>query len=912
MKKIPRNNSTLKNFLSLTFNESLLTLKNRIIENYHLLDKNLFYNSTFCNNQTLFTLSLPSFLKPIKDREESDIIFISLYLSKIQKLEQLIKSNVPIHGDDVNQKKKAQEEFYKLLTYVSINVSYIKFQSNRLLMRYGEEGENFYIILNGIVSIIIPIKKTIEISLCEYFRYISLLIIYKEKELLHNVVKDNKKTKINLDMPGFDYFFNKYEKNFLSAIKNAYLKYKENLENNKPKKICSPEKINNNKNNKKIAHRYSLNIKTEEETNLQKLKEFLSMYLTKDELKYYLNTLNDPSFEKVEYNDHVLLTSENYIKRISNYSIVDNPFIANKIKKTERQGIRANIKHPLTIYEYKKVTELTSGEMFGDIALSSTTSNKRTATIITANECHFASLFKNIYKKSIQDARETHKNNVIDYICNTNIFYGFPRFILSKKFFNNFVFKNTKKNQLILKNKETNPNIILIKEGTYEILYNGSIHDIFKLINIYYKNLTSIYSTDVNIDLTKKVQKMLSQEKKIERILGEENFKVKEYKLLLINSPSVFGLRETEEKIIDLNKCYYKSFYDIKCISLTGEYIGMDKNIFYPKIYGTEFTVQESTKNITRHFLEKVIYRLLNIRYGKIYNFFVVNDLLNNDENNKNIELNKELNNNSHNLLFEKINSLVDNCDENNLVIDKVEKYLQNYFNSQKTELFKKQHEFKIFNKKFQKHKMKKIIDEKNNINRRNSNTSLQKISSMISYKTKLKLNTKGKKLFLNKNNNNNSVRSNKILHSFKKINFSNFSVSKQKRISHSSLNTQNSIKKKTRPKSSINLRNNTQNSFNNSSGLIVNKYSIMSYPLKTRENKKNNNKKFSQKNFDYFSQTNYSSFLNENDDYYDYNTKNRSSFINYRNNYVLNITRMIFSKYKLIKKRKRCKSAHY
>ena len=179
----------------------------------------------------------------------------------------------------------------------------------------------------------------------------------------------------------------------------------------------------------------------------------------------------------------------------------------------------------------------------------------------------------------------------------------------------------------------------------------------------------------------------------------------------------------------------------------------------------------------------------------------------------------------------------------------------------------------------------------------------------MITYKTKLKLSNKERKKIQYKNSNN-SIINNQFLQSSKKSDHSNFSVSRQKMINRSTLNTQSSINnKKIRPKSSINMRNNIQNSLN-SSGLIVNKFNMSNYKLKTKGEKINNSKNLNQKNYDFFGQTNCSTFLNENDDFYNYNTKNRASFINYRNNYVLNITRMVFSKYKLIRKRKRCKSA--
>ena len=53
------------------------------------------------------------------------------------------------------------------------------------------------------------------------------------------------------------------------------------------------------------------------------------------------------------------------------------------------------------IYEYKKLTELQTGDMFGDLALSAN-NVKRTASILTVDECHFACLTKDLYSEFIE------------------------------------------------------------------------------------------------------------------------------------------------------------------------------------------------------------------------------------------------------------------------------------------------------------------------------------------------------------------------------------------------------------------------------------------------------------------------------------------------------------------------------
>ena len=154
--------------------------------------------------------------------------------------------------------------------------------------------------------------------------------------------------------------------------------------------------------------------------------------------------------------------------------------------------------------------------------------------------------------------------------------------------------------------------------------------DIYNLINTYYKKLLNLIDNNNEKDeeLHFKISKMKEQKQKIEKILGAEMHKNEEYKILLIDSPSTFGLREVEEKIKEEDKAgnisyHYMSYYDVKCNSLKGDYILIDKNTFYRQIYATEYSVQESTKLISRQYIEKIINRLLNIRISKIYHVFI-------------------------------------------------------------------------------------------------------------------------------------------------------------------------------------------------------------------------------------------------------------------------------------------------
>lgn len=745
-------------------NDKIESIKQNIIYNSKQLEKELFFQKNYGDRETLFYVSLPSFKKSLEQKNETDNKIISLYLNQMKKFVELLKKVSSNNNTSGNEKNIDGEDFIELINKVSTHILYFYMPANRILMRYGDEGEKFYILLNGTVTIIVPRKKSVNISLNEYYRYIALLIIYKEQQILKQVVRENKNASY-LEIPGIDYFFVlSNDENPLILMRNIYLNriYKSKY-NNQTVQNANNDRLNKIFDKRKMRRRNSdfqrkkLNYK-ELENEYRKVEDILYTYLTEEEMLFYHKSLIEEKYDIFEIDDNIIVSPEQYVKRIKNYKynrdILKNKEVENKKEKLGL--ITSNEKFvKVFIYEYNILVELNSGDMFGEAALSAP-SLKRNATILTVTDCHFGCLNRKIYKKHIQKATETNKKNIINYICNTGIFNKFPKEIMSKKFFSTFVFKKNKKNDLLIKQKEINNNIILTKEGVYEIIYNGSMHDIYNLINTYHNNLLTFdKNNEENEEISYKIIKMKEQKIKIEKIVGSEMYKNEEFKILLIDSPSTFGLKETEEKITFKDKLgnvsyQYMSYYDLKCISTRSEYFIIDKNAFYKQIYATEYSVQESSKFITRQFITKIINRLLNIRLGKIYNILLMRGF-NKDSNSifkdkNNTEAHNNFNFNYSNDVYERISLLIDNCDETKFSTSNLEEYVYNYFEKKKEKDLKEKREFKNRKEKFKKSSNKKKLftggnkdfSQMNNFNKKN--LSLNRISSAINNRTKLTL----------------------------------------------------------------------------------------------------------------------------------------------------------------------------
>ena len=934
--------------------EKLESIRQDIILDSKNLENDSFFQKKFGNRETLFYIALPSFKKSLKD--ETDKKLISLYLSQMQKFIDLLKKVSLTNNNNntnTNEKNGMGDEFYELINNVSAHMLYHYFPANRVLMRYGDEGENFYILLNGTITIIVARKKLVNISLNEYFRYIALLIIYKEQQILKQVVKENKNSNY-IEIPGINYFFViSNDPNPLLLIRDIYfIKYKNENKNNNSRISSNKSKdhSNNEKSKKKEKKRRKSNCSERKQINFKeleieftKVEEFLNIYLTEEELAFYYSSLLNEKYDIFEIDDNIDVTPENYVQRIQNYTFNINNIRNKKIPnlKEKINELIANDKkiNKLIIYEYNILVELNSGDMFGEAALSAP-SLKRNATIMTITDCHFGCLNRKIYQKHIQKATETNKKNIINYICSTGIFNGFPKEILNKKFFSVFVFKKNKKNDYIIKQKELNNNIVLIREGIYEIIFNGNMVDIYNLINIYYKKLLMNDKKNIESDeeLHNKISKIKEQKVKIEKLFGQEIYKNEEHKILLIGSPSTFGLREVEEKVTVHDKVgnisyHYLSYYDVKCNSLKGDYILIDKNTFYRQIYGTEYIVQESTKNICRQFIEKIINRLLNIRLSKRYSLLLLKGF-NKEKYNvfldkNNMDGNHNLNMNYSNDFYKRINLLIDNCDESKFSSNNFEEYVFNYFENKKEKNLKEKREFKNRKEKFKQNKIKKtLLKEHSDYNYTNTNTnaknfSITRISSAINNRSKLSLGfirdkekfhlSKKEKLIIIpaiKNRRNNKKYSD--VRSYK----SKFNISPKNIKKKYNIHSNKSYKDENINENILTNKFNNKNNFFQDSLLSMEKNDFFVDKFKIYDSEDNKNASIYNMNpkFKIIGGKHLLAMpkmiLNKSKSVYELKVQNQQNFIKNRSNYVINITRSFFTKKKDFNRKIRLKSS--
>ena len=924
-------------------NKSKFTMirKNLILQSRQLIDDSL-KNKSSLDKDELLKQCLPSFLKTTKQKDVKDIALISLYLVQMKKFMKLF-------GEDFTSVKDIG--YFEQLKKIASTIIYQKYNKNRIVVKFGDEGKKFFLILKGEVQVVLPNKRNIILRQKEFKRYLLLLYIYKEFEILKLVIKENKVNQAKGIFNNGYYFFqdeinanNNNEQN-----QNKEEENKANMNNNnnygfKDYKLGF-NKIENKKDGNLMNDNINEKNKFKEMKKARFLKKLMRYYLTDEEIAFYEKTKN---INTKEVDDDIKVTPIDYINRIMDFSsIILKPL---EDETDDDLFVNDDLKASYFIYEYKKLIELQTGDIFGDLALTKN-NIKRTATIISIDECHFACLTRELYSAFIEKGNERIRNNKINYLCSINILKNYPRFILEKKLFNNFGFKNFIKDKYILKSNEINNNIIFLKDGIFEVSFSGKLNDLSNLINLFYKEYNNLANKkereELGENLVNNVKLLKPQKYKIERLFQRDINEEFSYILFLVNAPSIFGFRETETKISKIiinekkktkEKIHeYISNICVKCNSSKGEYIYIDKNIFYKYIYGTDSTVQDETKNYVLDFLRKLIKRLLNIRYIKLWNLFLsigVDKSYNSNINFEKMEFKEDI--------YKTVNKLLSILKEGQLYSNEISKYIGNYFESKRKLNQNQKQKIKLVSQRYQSDKLKKIIkfvqnsDLKINknldyfsnraeINSKNSNYLTNTINN-ISNKNSNKYNLIPKKLILNNNINQYKLRvqkSSNELH-FKGIRIKP-KINNKRSISAvtiTNLNKSESIPHKGTQNAKLVIKNNKKfNTIRRATSALSTAYSFINknsnqnnFTIKLEHLSKPENNKINEmmliksniyhKNKFIFSahrpSTSKSSYYSS---YFNYIRNSKEKYVRERINYVIKNTRMAFTKSKNLDK---------
>jgi len=544
----------------------------------------------------------------VTDQFLEDLLKVPCPISKariISIVSHFIRKSKLIEKIENEYQSDKKADLNNLSILCAENLSYIDLKKGGILFKIGEEGNKFFIIFKGIVSILklkeIPIVK---MTFFEYFNYCIKLLKDNEIFILEELLKKN------------------HSKVPLNSI--------EDLE-----KLC------------RIMFQKKLfdNVKRQLILNVQHLLQFFSVY--------------DQSPENFD----LPLNELQLYEQLDNYKEWKNIVIRKiKPKRDElaffeqyERYLNSSKEIIITNYCYEPFLYLGPGFFFGDNALEkgvTYTGNKRNATIRAETDVVLGWLNSADYIDIIAPKRRLEKLKEINFLLNNFFFHDISIHIFEKNYFHLFSACEYRRGNILFSTGVHPRALIFIKEGKISLELKTSIFNIQKLIKYLYEY---IFTNPLFLKLSPSNQKKVLNDdyvKNIKAYIDEPVFKKlrgfsqkfvdelsknREYKIALIADNDTIGLEEIFLGIPYIMKGCANSkkvlCYEIK-IEHIQKIIHDEKQIMIPFIKASInkiFSLIERLQNIKQHYIKCFINKYENgIVDEKITNSSSVKNLINN------------------------------------------------------------------------------------------------------------------------------------------------------------------------------------------------------------------------------------------------------------------------------------------
>ena len=225
----------------------------------------------------------------------------------------------------------------------------------------------------------------------------------------------------------------------------------------------------------------------------------------KDEI--YLESIKDkkPTQSPNPENPQII-NPKNFVERVEPFSDKDS------------KAPKISVKIPI----YKIVANLTTGETFGEVALSKSDleERKRTATVITDTESIFGIVPNTVYSTFLREVEEKARYNLSSQLVSHTLFKSFlPEAFLKANFLNYFNNMNFKLGEFLFKQGDIKNSLFFVNDGIINLYTESSIDNIIKIIE------------HLNKDVIKELKK--EKNKSVKNELNEKDgFEIiKEYQL---------------------------------------------------------------------------------------------------------------------------------------------------------------------------------------------------------------------------------------------------------------------------------------------------------------------------------------------------------------------------------------------
>ncbi len=351
-------------------------------------------------------------------------------------------------------------------------ISYLKYEKipgDRVVCKFGEIGKKFYLIIRGKCSVLLPKQEKENLTQEEYYNYLLRLKKYKETDILLKVLINNK--------------------NIYPLEEEEFAWLRGEVDSLKGRVNTSP------------FEQYLFRFAREEIIEDTEKKEDSEL----DEYRFDIWRLFDREiykFDSQKY-EQIIRSADDYCDKVNpkkenNLNCKSNSW--NFVKSIEKKNIikkfknnKENDKKPdlsfftkegkeVVVWVYHNINSLKKGDKFGDIALTSS-SQKRTATIVTNTETHFGILGKKMFYKHLKEVSDKEKKFNMNIILSQKVFNSLNINIFQKNYFNQFVHRKLNRGDFLIKEGQEADRLFVIKDGNYEVSIkkaNDELSDLVK------------------------------------------------------------------------------------------------------------------------------------------------------------------------------------------------------------------------------------------------------------------------------------------------------------------------------------------------------------------------------------------------------------------------------------------------
>jgi CRP-like cAMP-binding protein len=546
------------------------------IVGYMKTNPHITLNELALSEEKLFNLVLYLMRKPMKNQYELHVI--RLYLYTLPNFIGILSNRL---FDDFNE----------ILTRVAYYIQCECLDKDSVLFRVGDKGDKFYILLSGKLAILVAKDVRMRMDEQDYVKHLLKLKSVGENEILTKTIQVNRHI-YPVDEENFDEFLN-------TLVENQQLEGVSDLKNLLDRNFV----LGKLKTSSSLLRKSTMLggfIPSSSKNSLKRASNIF--FLAKASLKKGLARRSSQigsmlgltqKTEAAATGSSGLFSVDDYLNftkpEVKQYRRDDDMMIVNKLPE-------------VTLWQYHNILTLKSGDTFGEVALE-LSSQKRTATIISTEECVLGSLSRDIYNDCIREANEKARRSNIAFILNSQIFKNINKQTFEKKQMLN-LFINCKFRQGdLLFDENTEANFLyLIKDGEYQVYMNKSIHDINVLIKEFGGN------PEEELD-----RKLFLNEIAYNKFIHTKH----KFRISSLKDKDVVGLSD----YVFNNKYYCR----VQCNSSKGEAFKLSKQ-FYDNICQGEKVLKDNYNEFVSIKKKILLEKLLNFKKIRISCFKDMND----------------------------------------------------------------------------------------------------------------------------------------------------------------------------------------------------------------------------------------------------------------------------------------------